>query len=89
MFLVVMRIVLLIGVLVAIHFALDWWLRRERARRLAREHDAGYGGRLSREEYLEQGLAAYDRSWTRRLLAGIYVVPVLIALGLVLLANYG
>lgn len=89
MFLVVMRIVALIAVLMAIHFALDWWLRRERARRLKRKHAQGYGGRLSRDEYLQQGLAAYDRSWGRRLLVGIYVVPILIALGLVLLANYG
>lgn len=86
---VVVRVALFLAVLVALHLALDWWLRRERRRRLERDHDAGYGGRLSREEYLARGLADYDRSWGRRLLALIYVVPVLIALGLFLLSNYG
>ena len=86
---VVLRITLFLALLVALHFALDWWLRRERRRRLERDYMAGYGGRLSREEYLARGLADYDRSWGRRLLGLIYVVPVLIALGLFLLANYG
>lgn len=89
MFLVVMRIALLLAVLVAIHFALDWWMRRQQARRLAREHAEGYGGRLSREDYLARGIAAYERSWARRLLAAIYVVPALLALGLAFLANQG
>lgn len=89
MLLVVLRIGLLIAVLMAIHFALDWWLRRERERRLVHEHAAGFGGRLSREDYVAQGLAAWERSWGRRMLAAIYVVPLLIALGLVLVANYG
>jgi hypothetical protein len=89
MLMVVLRIALLVAVLMAIHFALDWWLRRERERRLGREHAEGFGGRLSREDYVAQGLAAWERSWGRRLLAAIYVVPALIALGLLLLANYG
>lgn len=89
MFIVVFRFALLIAVLVAIHFALDWWMRRARARRLAHEHAKGYGGNLSREEYLARGMDSYTRSWERRLLAGIYVVPILLAVGLALLANYG
>lgn len=86
---VVVRISLFLAVLVGIHLALDWYLRRERLRRLERDYAAGYGGRLSREDYVAQGLAAYERSWGRRMLAMIYVVPVLLALGLYVLANYG
>lgn len=89
MVLVVLRIAVLLAVLVAIHFALDWWLRRTRARQLEREHAEGMAGEMSRDEYLARGLAAHERSWERRLLAGIYVVPTLIALGLALLVNYG
>lgn len=86
---VVLRLAALLAVLAALHFALDWWLRRERRRRLERDHAAGYAGRLSRDEYLRRGLSAYDRSWERRLLGLIYLVPTLIALGLFVLANYG
>ena len=86
---VVLRISLFLLALVAIHLALDWYLRRDRLRRLERDHAAGFGGRLSREDYVARGLAAYERSWGRRMLAMIYVVPVLVALGLYVLANYG
>lgn len=89
MVLVVLRIALLIALLVAIHFGLDWWMRRQRARRLEREHDQGYGGQLDRDDYLARGLSQYERSWERRLLIGIYLVPALLALGLALLTNYG
>lgn len=89
MVLVVLRIALVIAVLMAIHFGLDWWMRRQRARRLEREHAEHAEKALSREDYVARGLAKYDRSLERRLLIGIYVVPVLLALGLALLANYG
>lgn len=89
MVLVVLRIAALLAVLIAIHFALDWWLRRTRRRQLEREHAEGMAGNQSRDEYLARGLAAHERSWERRLLVGIYLVPILIALGLALLMNYG
>ncbi len=86
MFPELIRFALAIGVLVAIHMALDRYLRHDLARRLAEEHAAGADPALSREDYVTRGLARYHRSWERRLLYGIYVVPVAIALGILLLA---
>jgi hypothetical protein len=89
MFPVLMRLTLLIGVLSAIYVALDWYMRWDQARRLDAEHASGEGGALTREDYVAKGLAKYDRSWERKLLYGIFILPVLAALVLALIANYG
>ncbi len=86
MFPELIRFALVFGLLVAIHMALDRYLRWDRARRLAEEHANGAGQPLSREDYVARGLARYERSWERRLLFGIYLVPVAIAAGVLLLA---
>ncbi len=87
MFPVVMRFAILMAVLTAIYTALGWYMRWDRARRLESEHAKGEGGALTREDYVAKGLAEYDRSWERKLLLGIFVLPILIALGLWLLAG--
>ena len=89
MFPVVMRFAILMAVLTAIYIALGWYMRWDRARRLDSEHASGVGGALSREDYVAKGLADYDRSWERKALLGIFIVPIVAALGIALLANYG
>jgi hypothetical protein len=89
MFLVVMRFAILFGILTAIYLGLDWYMRQDRIRRLNEEYAAGQGAALTREDYVMRGMARYDRSWGRKLLLGVYVLPVLSALILALLANYG
>jgi hypothetical protein len=34
-------------------------------------------------------MADYDRSWERKLLLGVFILPILAALALALVANYG
>ena len=87
MFPELIRFALVIGFVVVIHVALDRYLRWETARRLADEHARGAGQPLSREDYVARGLARYRRSWERKLLFGLYVVPVAIVLGLLVLAR--
>lgn len=87
MFPVLMRLAMFMAVLSVIYIALDWYLRWDLARRLEAEHASGEGKSLTREDYVAKGLAAYDRSWGRKLLLGIFVLPLLIALGLGLLAD--
>jgi hypothetical protein len=89
MFPVVMRFAILIGVLSAIYIALGWYMRWDRARRLGAEHANGEGAALTREDYVAKGLAEYERSWERKLLYGVFILPVLAALVLFLIANYG
>ncbi len=89
MFAVVFRFAMLMAVLTAIYIALGWYMRWDRTRRLEDEHASGLGSALTREDYIAKGLARYDRSWARKLLIGIYLIPILIALILALVANYG
>ena len=89
MFAVVLRFAILIGVLSAIYIGLDWYLRWDRTRRLESEHASGQGGALTREDYVAKGLSEYHRSWERKLLLGIFVLPILSALALALIADYG
>ena len=89
MFPAVMRFAILMAVLSAIYIGLGWYMLWDRARRLKDEHSSGQGTALTREDYVAKGLAKYDRSWERKLLLGIFVLPILAALGLVLVANYG
>lgn len=89
MFPVVMRFAILMGVLTAIYIALDWYMRWDRARRLDAEHASGEGGALTREDYVAKGLAEYERSWERKLLYGVFILPILAALVLALIANFG
>ena len=89
MFPVLMRFAMLMAVLTAIYIGLDWYMRRDRTRQLGDEHASGQGAALTREDYISKGLAEYDRSWERKLLLGVFILPILAALGLTLVANYG
>ena len=59
------------------------------ARQLESEHASGEGAALTREDYVAKGLVEYERSWERKLLWGVFILPVLAMLGIALVANYG
>ena len=86
---VLVVIVALIGALSAIYIALSTYARRRRARELEAEYAAGAHRALTREDYVQRGLAEYDRSVPRRLILAVFAAPVVVFVGLVLLANYG
>ena len=87
MFPVVMRFAILMAVLSAIYIGLGWYMRWDRTRRLEDEHASGQGGALTREDYVAKGLSKYDRSWERKLLLGVFILPILAARGLARVAN--
>jgi hypothetical protein len=64
-------------------------MRWDQTRRLNDEHASGKGSALTREDYVAKGLVDYSRSWERKLLLGIFILPILAALGLAMVANYG
>ena len=86
---VLVIIVALIGVLTAIYIALSTYARRRRARELEAEYGARGSHALTREDYVQRGLAEFDRSVPRRLILAVFAAPVVVFVGLVLLANYG
>lgn len=87
LFRVFIVIVALLAVLAAVHVALDIYLRWERRRRLEAEHAEGQGQGLSREDYVARGLARYDREMPKKLIVAVLAAPVLVLVGLILLAG--
>jgi len=87
MLIVTLRVLLVFAFLGLLYLALDAWLRRGRRRELEQEHSAGAAPQLTREDYVAKGLAAYERSWEKRVLYGIFALPLVVGLILVLIAQ--
>ncbi|MEM8792036.1 MAG: hypothetical protein AAGE80_10485 [Pseudomonadota bacterium] len=88
MYLVVLRLVILFAILSVIYIALSAYARYDERKRLQSEHSAGAGGGLSREDYIDRGMAVYERSWQKKALYGVFVFPMAVAVVLILIANY-
>jgi uncharacterized iron-regulated membrane protein len=87
MFLLLLRVIVVFGLLAAIYFAVLAYMRWDRRKTLEEEHAAGAAPSLSREDYVLKGLAEYERSWERKALYGIFLLPVLIGIILGVLAT--
>ena len=87
MFLVVLRVVLLFALLFAIYAGLAFYMRWDRRKTLEAEHAAGATTALTTEDYVAKGLAEYERSWERKLLYGVFLLPVVVALALYILTG--
>jgi hypothetical protein len=87
MLIVTLRVLLVFAFLLGLYLALDGWLRRGRRLELEQEHAAGAAPQLTREDYVSKGLADYERSFEKRVLYGIFALPLLVGLILLLIAQ--
>jgi FtsZ-interacting cell division protein ZipA len=73
--LALLKLILIGGaVLTVIYIVLSLWSRRMRRGKLDREwQDTGRPG--ARDAYIEAGLKEYDGSVRRKLILGVYIVP--------------
>jgi hypothetical protein len=76
-----------LAVLTVIYLILSIWSRSVRRERLEEEWD-GAIRRGDRDAFIEEGLRAYDRSLRRKLILGVYVIPVLFVVGMIYVTNY-
>ncbi|MDX5382748.1 MAG: hypothetical protein LPJ92_06990 [Rhodobacterales bacterium] len=74
-------------VLTVIYLSLSFYSRSVRRSKLRRkwEEDIRRG---DREEYVRRGLKIYDRSLRRKLLWGVYIVPVVTIAVVIYLVNF-
>ncbi|MDG1130430.1 hypothetical protein ABWH93_11690 [Seohaeicola saemankumensis] len=74
-------------VLTVIYLSLSFYSRSVRRAKLRRkwEEDIRRG---DREEYVRRGLKIYDRSLRRKLLWGVYIVPVVTIAVVIYLVNF-
>lgn len=74
-------------VLTVIYIALSLWSRRVRRGKLRREwQDTGRPG--DEEAYVEAGLKEYDASVRRKLILGVYIIPIIVIGVITYLTNF-
>ena len=87
------RIVVVLAVLTVIYLALSVYKRWEERKRLTgdfeRQTQNGDGASSDRETYVREGLSEYESSLRKKLLLGVYVIPLALILLLVAVAQWG
>ena len=74
-------------VLTIIYFCLSWYSRAVRRDKLEKEWDTEIQ-EGDREAFVREGLADYDSSLRRKLILGVYVIPVLLVGTIIYLTNF-
>lgn len=80
-------LLILFVVLTVIYVSLSLYSRSERRDKLEREWDEEIG-EGDREAFIREGLQEYDRSLRRKLILGVYVVPILLIGTIIYLTNF-
>lgn len=84
---ILVPIVIALVVLTVIYVIISAWSRSVRKEKLEEEWDEEIR-EGDREAFIEDGLREYDRSLRRKLILGIYVVPVVFVLAMLYVVNF-
>ncbi|WP_282605951.1 hypothetical protein [Pelagibius sp. Alg239-R121] len=84
----VIRLVVLFAILTVIYLALSRYYRWCKTRELETRFDSGEVRSRDRTGYVARGMAEYDRSLSRKLLWGVYLVPLGIVALLIYIADF-
>ncbi len=82
------NLVMTFAALTAVYAALTY-IGRKRAADKVRGEYADSGTQLSQTDFMDQGIARYQKSLRRRLIIGVYLIPLFFAGVLIYLAQYG
>lgn len=88
MYVWVIRFVILFAILTVIYVLLSRYSRWDQRRKLEDEYDSDETQETSREQFVADGLARYDRSLRKRLLFGVYLVPLAVVAALLMIATH-
>lgn len=78
----------LMVVLTVIYVIVSIWSRRVRRRKLAERWDSKDVLTVDRETFIARGLQKYDRSFRRKLILLIYIIPLTLILLIVYVTNF-
>ena len=70
-----------------VYVCLSWYSKSVRREKLEKEFDAG-GIDGERDAFIEQGLKEYEGSLRRKLIYGVYVVPVVLLFVVIYMVNF-
>ncbi|MEM6303362.1 MAG: hypothetical protein AAF744_01505 [Pseudomonadota bacterium] len=74
-------------VLTVVYVCLSFYSRAVRRGKLRDKWEVG-PKRVNRETFVQRGLEKYDNSIRRKLILGVYVVPVVVVATIIYLTNY-
>ncbi len=87
--LVMLRFLLpLLVALTVIYIAVSIYSRLRRRRKLAQRWDSKDVLTVDRETFIRRGLERYDRSFRRKLILGVYIVPLTVIAIIVYVTNF-
>lgn len=75
------------ALLYALYLIADRYLRNDTRRRLEEEHARGDAGNINREDYVQKGLAEYERGVEKKLVIGLFSIPVIAIVLLAMMTN--
>ncbi|TQV83184.1 hypothetical protein [Denitrobaculum tricleocarpae] len=84
----VIRLVVLFAILTVIYVVLTKYFRWNRERELRDRFDSGQVRANDREGYVARGMAKYESSLTKKLLLGVYLLPIGIVVLLIYIADF-
>lgn len=82
------NLVIIVAVLTAVYWALTYIGRKRAADKVRGDFNAETT-ELSEADYMAQGIAKYQKSLRRKLIVGVYLIPLFFAGVLIYLAQYG
>ena len=74
--------------LTIIFFCLAWYSRSVRREKLEQQFDQGAEHPGPREQFIEDGLKAYEGSLRAKLIWGVYVIPILLVVVMIYVTNF-
>lgn len=78
----------LLIVLTVVYVVLSIWSRQVRRRKLADRWDSKEVLTVDRDTFIERGLKTYDRSFRRKLILGVYIVPLSLIAIIIYVTNF-
>ena len=84
---IVLPIVIAFAVLTVLYLVISVWSRSVRRENLEEEWDEELRDG-DRDAFIEEGMREYDRSFRKKLILGVYIVPMVLVLALVYVINF-
>lgn len=82
------RLAMLFGILTLVYVLLTKYFRWNRERELKARFDSGEVRANDRESYVARGMAKYESSLTKKLLLGVFLLPIGLAVLLIYIADF-
>ncbi len=74
--------------LTIVYICLSWYSRSVRREKLEKQFDASEGQQGPREQFIDDGLKAYEGSLRAKLIWGVYVIPIILVVVMIYVTNF-